>query len=460
MTADDVRLTPEPSLDPAASPPQPGPELDKDHEIRTPRRWRNLGLMIGSSVVDNGDTQVLSTLFPTLQKAMGLQTSALGNISALGRIAGVVGGPLFVYLARKTNRKVVLAVTSGLWGVWVMAAAFSQNYLQLLILMTVVAVGQAGAGPIVNELFSDMFGDRKRGRAAGYFYGIGSLAGSVLGALIGQLARIENGWRYGMAGIGVITFVFGILILIFFHDPGIGATERQLAHLSADQRAEQSKITVARIAGLAKIPSFVIMMGQRLLSGHLLIGTFGVTFLVQDRGFDNATAALVVLPFGIGYAVSAVFGGLVTDLVHRRFPSYGRVASLQLAQLGFAVVAFFGTQIDWGPIWVYLIFWILMGALQGINPGINRPIVMSVTPPELRGAAFAIMLAIFETIGWAAFTFIGGHLADAVGLQQTFLIILVGLMVVNAVYVSLLYRTYRRDCAVVERELNERAARG
>lgn len=446
MTAEDVR-TPQPS-EPAAA----------DQEIRTPHRWRNLGLMIGSSIVDNGDTQVLNTLFPTLQKAMGLQTSALGNISALGRIAGVIGGPLFVFLARKTNRKAVLAVTSGLWGVWVIAAAFSQNYLQLLILMTVVAVGQAGAGPIINELFSDMFGDRKRGRAAGYFYGLGSLAGSAMGALIGQLSRIENGWRYGLAGVGMITFVFGIFILLFFRDPGVGATEHQLAHLSAEQRKEQSRLTLARIASLVRIPSFVIMMGQRLLSGHLLIGTFGVTFLVQVRGFDNAVAAVVTLPFGIGYALSAVFGGLATDHIHRRFPAFGRVASLQVAQLGFAVVAFFGTQVDWGPIWAYLIFWILMGALQGINPGINRPIVMSVTPPELRGVAFAIMLAIFETIGWAGFTFIGGQLADAIGLQQTFVIILVGLMVINAIYCSLLYRTYARDCAKVTAELERRAS--
>jgi predicted MFS family arabinose efflux permease len=442
--------------------PQPADRTDAggpaDEEIRTPHRWRNLTLMTGSSIVDNGDTQVITTLFPTLKAAMGLQTSALGNISALGRVAGVVGGPVFTYLARRTNRKVVLAVTSGLWGIWVIAAAFSQNYLQLLTLMTIVAVGQAGAGPIVNELFSDMFGDRKRGRAAGYFYGFGSLVGAGLGALIGQLSRIENGWRYGLGGVGLITMIFGLLILLLFDDPGVGATERQLAHLSRAERDEQSKITMARIASLAKIRTFMLMMGQRLLSGHLLIGTFGVTFLVQDRGFSNATAAIVSLPFGIGYAVSAVFGGLLTDRIHQRFPTFGRVASLQVAQLGFAVVALLATQIPWVSIWAYLVFWVLMGALQGINPGINRPIVMSVTPPELRGAAFAVMLAIFETIGWAAFNFIGGLLADGVGLQRTFLIMLVILMLINAAYCTLLYRPYRRDTANLAIELERRAA--
>ncbi len=251
--------------------------------------------------------------------------------------------------------------------------------------------------------------------------------------------------------------LFGVLVLIMFRGPGVGATEPELAHLTRQQRDEQSKITFARLQELAEIPTFLLTMGQRLLSGHLLLISFGVVFLVQDRGFSNATAAIVSLPFGIGYAASAVFGGVLTDLIHRRYPSWGRVASLQAAQLGFAVVALLGTQIAWGSIWAYLIFWALMGALQGINPGINRPIIMSVTPPELRGAAFAVMLSIFETIGSAAFTFVGGQLADAIGLQATFLWILVILMIMNALFCTLLYRPYRRDTARVHEELTVRA---
>nr|WP_268239188.1 MFS transporter [Microlunatus endophyticus] len=376
----------------------------------------------------------------------------------MGKIVGVVSGPSIVYLARRTNRKVVLAIFSGLWGGWSILAALSQNYTQLLIMLLIAMAGYAGAAPITNELFSDLFGDRRRGRVAGYFYGITSLVGSGVGAAIGQLSKVENGWRYGLAGAGGLAMVFGVAILIFFRDPGVGAAEPELSHLSRSQRDAEGKITWSRVARLARTRSFVLMMIQRLLSGHLLIQTFGVTFLVQVRHFDNATAALVTLPFGFGYFCAAVFVSRLTDRIHLRHPRFGRIGSLQVAQFGFAVVAFAATQFDWGStITIYIGFWFLMGGLQGINPSLNRPIVMSVVSPELRGAAFAIMLSIFETAGWAVFNYLGGRLGDSIGLQHTFLWILVILMIVNAAFVTLLYRPYARDSAAVRDLLAQRA---
>lgn len=441
-----------------AAPTQPVRATAPDTEVRVPHRWRNLGLITGGSVIDSGDTSVVPTLFPTLQGVFHVPLSALGNLTALGKIVGVVSGPVIVYLARRTNRKVVLAIFSGLWGGWSILAALSQNYTQLLIMLLIAMAGYAGASPITNELFSDLFGDRRRGRVAGYFYGITSLAGSGVGAAIGQLSKIDNGWRYGLAGAGVIAMLFGLAIVTFFRDPGVGAAEPELSHLSRAQRDAESKITWTRIVQLAKTRSFVLMMIQRLLSGHLLIQTFGVTFLVQVRHFHNATAALVTLPFGIGYFCAAVFLSRLTDRIHLRYPRFGRIGGLQAAQLGFAVVAFIATQFDWGSaIGVYIVFWLLMGGLQGINPSINRPIVMSVVSPELRGAAFAIMLSIFETAGWAVFNFLGGKLGDAIGLQHTFLWILVILMIINAAFVTLLYRPYARESAAIRELLAQRA---
>jgi hypothetical protein len=56
-----------------------------------------------------------------------------------------------------------------------------------------------------------------------------------------------------------------------------------------------------------------------------------------------------------------------------------------------------------------------------------------------------IYLTIFEVIGWAAFTYVAGVLADAFSLQAVFLWILVILMLVNAAVLGLLYRFYPRD---------------
>jgi MFS family permease len=104
------------------------------------------------------------------------------------------------------------------------------------------------------------------------------------------------------------------------------------------------------------------------------------------------------------------------------------------------------------------VFWALFGFFQGMNPPVNRPIVMSVVLPELRGQAFAIFLTIFQTIGWAMFALTAGWLANTFGIQGVFLWILVILMLVNGLVLTALYVTYPRDARRVARELDRRRA--
>lgn len=246
----------------------------------------------------------------------------------------------------------------------------------------------------------------------------------------------------------------GLLILVLFKEPKIGGAEEQLAGIAAE--IPLPRLHWQDVLRLFRIPSFSLMLLSRLLSGHLLIGVFGVQFLVTERGFSNAVAAVVLLPFGIGYFVGTILGGLTVSTLDRLVPRRGRVVFLQAAQLIFALVAFFGTQFHYEAIGIYAIFWALMGGAQGLNPGVNRPIVMSVVRPELRAQAFVIFLTIFETIGWAAFTYIAGALADLIGIQTVFLWMLVILMVINAAVISVLYAVYPRDRERVTTELVRR----
>ena len=93
--------------------------------------------------------------------------------------------------------------------------------------------------------------------------------------------------------------------------------------------------------------------------------------------------------------------------------------------------------------------------LQGVNPGINRPIVYATVPPMLRGAAFAVMLSIVESIGWAIYNLLAGFLGQKFGLQPVFLWVLVGVMLVNVAVISILYRTYWPDVQKVQAGLQE-----
>jgi MFS family permease len=425
--------------------------------VKVPHRWRNLATLTGVTVVDNTEAGLTTTLFPSIAAALSLNSGHLGVLAAAGKVIAVPAGPFWVWLASRIGRRAALVLTTVIGGMFGIAAGFSQDWIQLLIFATLMSASLIGGSPIANAVISDSFDDANRSKAVGYFYGGVSGIASVVGPAIALFTGLTDGWRYGMWTIGAVCILSGILVRLVFRDPGVGASEAQLATLDESERAKQ-KVTVRSVLSLFTIPTFSIMMLSRLLSGHLLITIFGIQFLVVERGFENPVAALVLLPFGLGYIVGTIGGGWTIPVLDRTLGLRGRVAFIQLAQVFFAVAAFFATQQPHENIGVYSVFWALMGLAQGMNPPVNRPIVSSVVLPELRGQAFAIWLTVFETVGWAVFSLGAGTLALTLGLQGVFLYVLVGAMLLNAVVLGALYVVYPRDVRRVEAELNRRAA--
>ncbi|WP_433655071.1 MFS transporter [Nocardia sp. CA-128927] len=414
--------------------------------VIVPGRWRKLALVVAPLWADNNESSVLSTLAPVIVQAVAAPAAAVGYLTSIGKFISIVFGPLWAWVARRTNRKIAFAVASGLAGIATAATGLAQSYTQLIVLYGVSAVFIAAALPIASEITADLFDDAARGRANGYTWGAISLLGSVLGPVIGQLSRVPDGWRYGFFAWGAVTVLTAVLLAVFFTDPAVGASE--IATPTARQ-AEDSRITWTKVRQMLRIPTFVLMLIQRLISGHLLIMSFGIVFLVHTYGFTTAVASIVTLPFGIGYLLGTFGGSLATDFLQSRLPRIGRIIVLQFAQLGFGVVAVVGTQHDWGGIEVFAGFWAVLGFMQGLNPGVNRPIVAAVVPPEMRGAAFALLLSVFEALAYALFNLAAGLLTDVIGLRGVMLWIPGILMLVNAAFCTLLYRTYPRD---VERQ--------
>ncbi|MCX2746810.1 MFS transporter [Arthrobacter sp. MI7-26] len=431
------------------------PTEGADQASTVPGRWRNLAVLTGVTVVDNTEAGLSATLFPTIASALKLQSSHLGLLAALGKLASVPAGPAWAWLAGKIGRRNALIATTLTGGVFGIAAGFSNDFVQLLIFNTLMSASIIGGSPIANAIIADSFDDSHRGKAAGYFYGFMSLITSFIAPLIALFTGITDGWRFGMWTIGGICILAGLLVTLFLGDPGVGASEKQLADLAGREHLAP-KVTIRSVLSLFRVPSFSVMMFSRLLSGHLLLAIFGIQFLVVERGFTNAVAAIVLVPFGLGYFAGTVGGGWLMALLDRILPDRGRVAYLQGAQVLFAAVAFFATQFHYDNISIYGAFWALLGFAQGANPPANRPIVAAVVLPELRGQAFAIFLTVFETIGWAVFSLGAGALAATLGIQSVFLWTLVVLMLVNAAVLTALYFYYPRDVIRVRDTLEQR----
>ena len=153
---------------------------------------------------------------------------------------------------------------------------------------------------------------------------------------------------------------------------------------------------------------------------------------------NAVAAAMVLLPFGLGYFAGTVGGGLLISRLDKILPHTGRVAYLQGAQILFAVVAFFATQIRHDGIAVYAIFMVFLGFCQGANPPdkLNRYRRRRRSTGTAQSGLRHFLERFRRPSAGSVFSLVAGALAATLGIQTVFFWVLVVLMLVNAAVLS------------------------
>ncbi|MBE1530952.1 MFS transporter [Actinomadura algeriensis] len=405
-------------------------------------RGKNLALLTASTSMDNTENSLTTVMFPLMRDAFGLSGAALGLITAVTKVAGALTSVPWAMLARRYPRRTVLAICSGFWGAWIIAAGLSPNFAVFLVLYGIGAAGFAGSGSIALEILGDVYADHQRGRATGILYAGVAVITGVSAPLFGLLSHFDDGWRIGYLVSGSICLLVGVLILVLLDDPG-----RRVS--SAAPKPPQAEFDIRKAGGdlreLLRIRTFRYMLVQRLFSGQNVMMTFGIVFLVEERGFSTATASVIALPFALGYILGTLLGGRLLDRLHRVLPRSGRVVMLQVSQLGFAAIAFTTLYVTADRIAPYIVLFLVVGLFQGQVPVVHRPLVMAVVPPHLRAIGFAVSVYVVESVAIGGYALLTGHLGDRIGLQSALLLTTVALTAANGIVSAALYRPYARD---------------
>ncbi len=434
-------------------------KIDKSGAGKIKGRWKSaLSLSFASMLDNNEGTSFITAMFPLIREQLGMALGALGWMAALPKIIAVFFGPFWASIGRKYNRKNVLIFTTGIWGLWAVAIGFAQEVWQLFALVAISLVGATASQPLMQELLMDLFDDKERGKAVSIVYGLAGIVMLPLTAVNAWLAGMENGWRYGFYAAGALSAISGVIIWIFLNDPGRGASDMGIVEAEESRKEEYGLVNFEEVKELFKVRTFVLMLGQRVLSGHLLMLSMGVVFMVDALGVDLPTANLLMMPLFLGMLTGMFVFGFIADWIHRIAPTYGRIFTIQGIQFIYAVLALVMLTAKFENTMLYGAIFFFMGFFGSANMGVNRPIVASVVKPELRGTAFALFVSVFEAIAWAIYNIAAGQIGERIGLKPVFMVVLVILMLVNTAFITLLYKPYAKDVKALDDEIAARKA--
>ncbi len=408
--------------------------------------------------IDSAEDVALPMLWPAVRTALGLSYAQLGYIDSIRVIFQTFSGPFWGMLADRYNRKWILVIGTGVWGLWTSICGLATDYWQLLIIRVVACIGLGCLYPAAFSLLSDSFGPKQRGRAMGTISAIG-MFGIVAGALVfGEVIGIsENGWRIGFVGLGLTSVLSGLVIAILVKEPVRGAAEPELESIITKESAAKFKFSMKDVKELFGVKTVLVnfLQGIFMLTTINALATFYVTWLVDDRGFSEGDAPLFFGGVVISLAVGNFVGGVVGDWAFRHWPKYGRAVVSQIS-IGISLPAMwylFSYANDTASI---LVFSIISGFfLDWTRRGAMQPMVQNAVRPELRATAMA--LTEFVNGAFASVVIIlFGNFANQYGLSQTLLILTSGFWLIAFLVTPLYYLVYPADAQRLHGQMQER----
>jgi predicted MFS family arabinose efflux permease len=374
-------------------------------------RWLLILLFI-VNLLNFIDRQVIYAVFPLIKKDLMLSDTALGLLGSSFMICFMFSALLFGIFEYRFSRTKMAAGALVLWSLATLGAGLSSGYHSLLAMRSFVGAGEAVFGTVSPGLIAESFGRNIRSRVLSFFFLAGPL-GSALGYLLGGMLGQRFGWHAAFLIVGLPGLALALPLWrlsdplqrkdIAAHGPAKSLMAPEIRTLFTNWSFVLITLAMAAmtfaVGGLVQwLPTFLYRMhGLSVAKGSAIIG--GITVLAGIGGTlaggylgdrcqkKSSRGYLSVSAWGFLLSVPALACSLMTQ-----------VLPLGLATLLMAECFIF----------------LCMGPLSTL--------IVNVTKPQLRTAAFALNLFFIRALGDAASPTILGSLSDIFDLRKALLV--------------------------------------
>ncbi len=357
------------------------------------RAWVVLGMLSFVYVINFLDRQLMPILAKPIQDTMHFTDGQLGLIGGFyfAVVYCFISIPIG-FLADKTSRSKVLAVSCAIWSAATMSCGLAANYLQFAVARMTVGFGEAGGVPPSYAIISDYFPANRRGIALGIF-NTGPGIGAALGVAFGASIAAAFSWRYAFIVLGGVGILAAIAVLLIVREPPRGGLDPVSAH-----PVKKSGFWDTFAMFFSRKPLVLAALGggvtQIITYG---LQNFAVLFLMREKGMTlTEVAAYYSLVVLVGMTGAMISGGAMVDrLTKRSKAAYALIPGVALIFAAPLYIAFVSSS-SWSSACWFLVATVF---LNHFFLSANVTLVQQEVRPDQRVMSGALLLLVMNFIG-------------------------------------------------------------
>lgn len=359
------------------------------------------------------DRQAFFSVFPLLQKDLGLSTFRLGLLGSSFAVIYGISGPFAGYLVDRIRRKTAILGGLEFWSILCSLSALSRSFFALLVFRAAEGLGEAIYYPAALSMVSDYHGKPTRSRAMGILQ-TSVYAGTVGGGYWAGSIAERHGWRMAVLFFGGLGCLLGVALAGLLREPSRGQAESN--SIPAQQAAPEphAAFSLAAMRPLLIAPPLPALMGAFACANFVAMALLAwmPAFLYSKFHLSLGMAAFDAAVYPqLASMAGSTCGGFLADMRARR--SRGGRIGVQFAGVlaGIPFVAICGLSGSLPMVKGALVGW---GFFKGIYDSNIFASAFDVIPASLRGTVSGLM----NCVGWL----VGGGLAPAaIGLAAAYM---------------------------------------
>ena len=399
-------------------------------------RWRIATFLALAAALNYADRAAMSAVLSAVRTEFGASDVALGLLGSVFLWSYALGSPVAGHLADRLSRPRLVLGSLVAWSAVTALIGLATGFPALLALRFALGVAECLFLPAAVALIADYHGPGTRARAMS-FLTIGINGGMILGGGFTGFMAEHHGWRSGFWVLGL-----GGIALALLGRSAIPVAPAPSGIATPSSVPSPRGSFVAAVKYLARVPSYLVLLTESMLSGFGMWMFFSwLPLYFRDTYSMSLSSAGVAGTFMLQISVmlGILVGGWISDKVaasapHRRMLLYGifylvgaPFLLLFLGRPAFPVVAAGIAAFSF---------------LRGLGQANDNPTQCEVVPPQFRATGVGIMNAVSTAAGGCG-VLVAGYLKRAVGLDTIFASVS-GLFFLAGLVLLLGYRFFMR----------------